>query len=202
MSKVGRKIYLRNPSIRRFSSLPNDVTLLWLTSRAATSKQAVDKVFNRQIVDNYTLICYTKLAKAIRYVNRAKPYEYLIVIITELDLRFAKPIVDQLQQRQQIRVIIVLADEKDKIDFVRPTMDTSNKTVICETPESVTVQLEQSLQKAVEYSENEDIFTTYNPNEKALQDVRHELGAFVWTYSNLCKYSCRQDVLKIICQEK
>jgi hypothetical protein len=187
MARAEDNKYRRNPSTHHLPSLRNGITVMWLTNRASLLKGDIEMVTRLQALYEYTFLYYTKMSKAIKYMNRAKPYEYLIVVINELDLRFSKTAFGQLQQSRQVRTILVAVKKKEELDFITTVTEMFDKIAICEQHESLSVQLQQLLQVATEHIENDETFITYNSNEKALRDVRHELGAFAWGYSNVCK---------------
>jgi hypothetical protein len=108
-------------------------------------------------------------------------------VINELELRFFKTVFSQLQQNQQVRKVLIVGKEKEKLDFIPLMTETFDKVVMCREHGSLSIQLQKLLQDITEQTENHDTFITYNGNEKALRDIRQELGIFAWGYSNVCK---------------
>lgn len=186
MSRVEGNKYVRNPSVRHLSSLRAGITIIWLTSRTLMLKNDIEMVTRLQDLYDCSFLYYTKTSKAFKYMNAAKSCEYLIVVINELDLRFTKAIFSQLQENRQIRTVIMVTNEKKELDSTISTAEASDKIVICRERESLLALLQHLLEDATQQIENDDNFITYNANERALRDVRHELGAFVWGYSNVC----------------
>jgi hypothetical protein len=107
-------------------------------------------------------------------------------VINELDLQFTEALFNQFQENRQIRTVPMVTNEKKELDCIKSTAEGIDKIVICRERESLSDLLQHLLEDATQYIENDDNFITYNANEKALRDVRHELGAFAWGYSNVC----------------
>jgi hypothetical protein len=189
MSRKEDNKYIRNPSNRRLPSLRDGITVIWLTSCALLSKDEIKMVNHLQALCDHTFQYYTKISKAIKYMNRAKPYEHLIVVINVLDLQFTKTIFNQLQNSRQVQAVLMVAKKKEELDFVTLIIENFDKIVICRERGSLSIQLQQLLQDATKQLENDENFIIYSGNEKALRDVRNEPGAFAWGYSNICKWN-------------
>jgi hypothetical protein len=189
MSRKEDNKYVRNPSTSRLPSLRDGITVIWLTSRASLLKDDIEMVTRLQALYDHTFLCYTKISKAMKYMNRAKPYEYLIVVVSELGLQFSKTVFNQLQKSRQVRTVLMVPKEEEELDFITLIMETFDKIVICREHGSLSIELQQFLQDFTTQMENDDNFIIYNDNEKALRDVRNEPGAFAWDYFNICKWN-------------
>lgn len=189
MSSARKQTFIRNPSTHRLSSLRNDITIMWLTNRSSLSKHNLEMVTGLQSLHDHTFLYYTKISNAIKYVNRAKHHEYLIVVVDELDPRLCPTIFPKLQQSQKVQKILTSGYTNNDLGDAIETSRNLDKIVICQKHESLSTEIQQILQNAIMQIENDSIFTTLNVNEKALRDVRHELGLFAWGYCNVCKCS-------------
>ena len=186
MSRIKDNKYVRNPSIRHLSLLRSGTTILWLTSSTMMSKSDHEMITRLQNSYGFIFLYYTKTSKALKYINGAKSCEYFIIVINDHNLRSDRTIFSRLQENHQVRAIVVVTNEKEEMDSTTLQREPADKIVICQEQESLAPILEHLLKDATQQIENNGDFITYNPNEKALRDVRHELGAFAWGYCNVC----------------
>lgn len=187
MSRKEANKYVRNPATSRLPSLRDDITMIWLTNHASILKDDIEMVTCLRVLYNHTFLYYTKISKAMKYMKRAKPYEYLVVVIDGLGLQFAKTIFNRFQQNRQVRTVIMVTNEKEELEYTTSMLKTFNKIVICRDHESLSIQLQQLLQHLTKQIEHNDNIIICNNNENAVRDVRNEPGAFAWDYFNICK---------------
>ena len=182
--------------LRRLPSIRGGVTLICIEDSALSSPTKSDEMIARlRALKNYYILRYTKVSKCIKYLKRARSYESVIVLIVmsgehtdRKETSIAATDVSRLYHYHQVQTIIIISPtikqidsdtENDLLTVVRK--DTDKVIGIFRDHQSAYVRLQQLISETEEFDDG--LFSTFNRREKALRDVRHELGAFVWSHS-------------------
>lgn len=180
----------------RFSSIQNGISFISFSDRDHCLLHKYDKHFT-DLGRLCSVIRHTKLQQFLRSIKRLPTYEYVIVLLDDLEFPIWKNIITRLQQYRQIRVILIITsnpviiqaiEEDDKFRCHMNANDEANKMIeIFGEYSSMFVRLEQLLHAAKDQFDSHNIFITLNRNQKALRDLRQELGPFLWTHTFRCK---------------
>lgn len=187
MSKSDVNKYTRNISTHRLPWTRSAITMIFLSSRSISLKKEIEIFTRLRVSYDHTILCYTKLSKAIKYVNRAISHEYLIIVINELDLRSSQYFIYRCEQNRQVRAILIKAPKDEDLGPIMAMMTHFNKVFVYQESDALFIQLQQLLHDATQEMDNDGLIIASDGKVKALRDVRHELGAFAWGYSNVCK---------------
>ena len=174
----------------RVSSIQNGISFISYSNRNHCLLRKYDKQF-ADVERLCSVIRYTKLQQFLRSIKRLPTYEYVIVLLDELEYSILKNIIARLEQYRQIRAILIIkssnminAEEEDKFKLHVGVNEETNKIIeIFGEYQSMFVRLEQLLHAAKERFDIHNIFITLNCNQKALRDLRQELGPFLWTHT-------------------
>ena len=172
----------------RFSSIQNGISFISLSHRDHCRLHKYDKHF-ADLGRLCSVIRHTKLQQFLRCIKRLPTYEYVIVLLDDFEVSISKNVILRLEQYRQIRAILTInAEGEDKLSFHLSANEEMSKTI--ETfgeYQSMFVRLEQLLHAAKDRFNIHNLFITLNRNQKALRDLRQELGPFLWTHTFRCK---------------
>ncbi|CAF1126872.1 unnamed protein product [Adineta steineri] len=126
-----------------------------------------------------------------KYLKHARFYERIVIIVVishdEEETFITTENVSRLYQYRQIQMMITISFTNIKDDHINiilsiNTQDNASKEIQkFQDYQSLIVQLQQLMDEAEDFDDG--LFAVFNQREKALRDVRQELGAFVWGQS-------------------
>ena len=185
----------RNISRRRLPPIPNGVAVIWL--EAAPSSELPDKrdkMFMDIVAQKYYYILrYTCISKCLKYLAERRAHEHVIVVMisndntdnkqTERSISAAD--ISRFYEYEIVQKILVLSQTLEHSDKNSTGRSQNIKTdpdttieIFRESPSLFTRLL--YLLNTNDNSDN-DLFTAFNVQERALQDVRRQLGVYVWS---------------------
>ncbi len=163
-------------ALRRLPSIRDSITVIWVEDSHLSSKD-YDKIIARlNSLDNCFLVRYTALAKCIKYLKQARPYEHIILVLsinaTDEESSIAAEDISQFDQYDQVQsTFILLPTNKNDIQG-----DTIKPTHVFHNYQSMFIKLQELIHEIQE--NNDTLFTLFNIREKAMRDVRRDLGPF------------------------
>jgi hypothetical protein len=141
---------------------------------------------------------HTKVQQFMKCIKRLPSYEYVIALLDDIDLMTLKNVISRLQQCRQIKAILIVTssnmlDVKQHHDIFEMFADVDQKKTIAifDEYELMFAQLQQLIHTANERCEVNDVFITLNRKQKALRDLRQELGPFLWTHTIRCEFTSK-----------
>jgi hypothetical protein len=178
------------------------VTVIWLedSSSLTLSENRNNEMFVDLVVKKkYHVLRYTCISKCLKYLKRARAHEHVIVVMISSDsnsIRKETSItaadIRRLYEYRVVQSILVLSQTLKDSD--NTSIQLSEKTKI----DSTTIVeifhdyplLFSRLQFLLNITGNldDDLFTAFNARERALQDVRQQLGAYVWNHTYIGKF--------------
>jgi hypothetical protein len=186
----------RNTPLRRLPSIRGGVTFIWLEDSSLSSPYESGKTIARlRALKDCYILHYTTVSKCIKYLKRARSYESIILVLV-ISGAYADPNkastvitdVSRLSDYHQVQSILILSSTSKEIDSntendsLRKIQKDTNKLIgIFHDHQSIFCQMEHLISETEE--SDDGLFSAFNRREKALRDVRHELGAFVWSHS-------------------
>lgn len=191
-----------NIPLRRLPSIRSGVTLIWLEDpNLSSSNESVEAIARLRALKNYYVLHYTALSKCIKYLKRARSYERAIIIIgisdDHNDLKetsISVTDVSRLCSYRQVQSIFIVSSTVKEINSDTENNSATNvrkdmeKVIgIFRNHRSMFIQLQNLISETEECDDG--LFSAFNLREKALRDVRHELGAFVWSHSYRGEYN-------------
>ncbi len=183
-------------SLTRLSSIQNGISLVSLSNQDPCLLHKYD-----ELLANISHLCSvtrcTKIQQFMKCIKRLPSYEYVVVLLDDLDLSTLKNVISRLQQCRYVKVVLIVTSlnrlngNEDYFTFDMRTDDSINKTI--ETfgeHHSMFVRLQQLLSVAKDQFDVNNVFITLNRKQKALRDLRQELGPFLWTHTFRCEFGC------------
>jgi hypothetical protein len=134
---------------------------------------------------NFNDYCFvfrcTALSQCIKYFKKASRQEYVILLFHNFDKDKIQMMIEQLNQYQQIQAIFVL-NRSSNINKV--SCETHSKNIENFTEdEPLLNKIRQLITDTKNNLKDAGLFSMCNSPEKALRDLRKELGSFVWTHT-------------------
>jgi len=192
---------ISNSKLHRRSSIYGGVSLLIIDNPAHHSNPE-DKNLHMNFVNYCFVFRCTNLLQCIKYFKKACSREYVILLFHHFDKDTMHTMISQLDQYQQIQSIFIL-HSFDNEDNVQYKINNNNESKCSYGSGIKLIQsfcewkpLFTSLRKLIIETENSlkdvGLFTMCNSPEKALRDLRRELGSFVWTHTFRGSYLLRK----------
>src|SRR5262249_35677947 len=146
-------------------------------------------------LNNYYILHYTTVSKCVKYLKRAGSFEHVIIVmvtnggnIVGKETSIIAANVHRLHKYQQVQSIFIVSPNNENNDDTMINIfknaggnDLTKVVGVYRDHQSMFVQLQQLLSETDESDDN--LFRTFNQREKALRDVDHELGQFIWSHS-------------------
>lgn len=132
---------------------------------------------------DYCLVFYsTNLSRCLKYLKKIPVREYVVILFYNFHKDKVQNMISQLNQHRQIQAVFVLENP------------TENNDVSCQKSECKIIEsftdwqpLSTSLKQLITDKEHSlkdaGLFTLCHSPEKALRDLRQDLGSFVWTHT-------------------
>lgn len=181
--------YLRwNMSVHDLNPNREGITLIWF-DRTLTEASVLHSSFDHlRMLTDYILI-YSKKALYMDYLkSEAKRQNSVIVVLRDTES------LDETHDCEQVQSILLMSssdnDEEKKYNKVIGTFQ--DQSSMFERLQQIIVHLEHQLAQNMT-----NIFSTFDPKERSLTDLREELVSFMWSHIFKCKYSCLISPTKI-----
>lgn len=183
---------ISNAKLRRIISIYGGVSLLILHN-SSQYLNSDDKNLHINFT-NYCFVYYCKdISQCIKYFKKASSHEYVILLFYDFDKDKIQAIVSQFDQYQQIQAIFILHSSinNDNLEY-KLNDDNDNKCSYksgiklvknFRERESLVSSLQQVIIEIGHNVKDGGLFNICNSPEKALRDLRQELGSFVWTHT-------------------
>ena len=128
--------------------------------------------------NKYFILRYTSISRCVQYFKRMRSYENVFLILhcnTTGDIN-----VTRFNKYYQIRSIFVVANEKI-VGYDHVWVDQTKHVHIFYDYQSLFEKLDHLMSDTQE--SDDSLFAIFNERERALRNVRQELGPFVWSQS-------------------
>ncbi|CAF3722987.1 unnamed protein product [Rotaria sp. Silwood1] len=185
MSKLhGKKAH--DIPIHRLSSLCIGLTLIWIEDTSSFSRERDETLGRLCACNNCHIIRYTNVLKCLKYLNQAKAYERIVIIMTIDHYSINTSDTSRLFLCRQIQSIFMvpMVDGKDNgigIDLLDNIRVEIGK--ICEIfhdYQSLFNRFQHLMNEADQF--DDDFFVFFNRSEK-LRNLHNELGPYIWSQS-------------------
>jgi hypothetical protein len=185
MNDLGKLKHISNPKLRRLPSIRAGITLIILDD-PHRCLQSEDENLYRNLMDRCFVLRYTEVSQSLKYLKKVSSREYVIVLLNNLDEYKQQSLLTTLDQCQQIQAIFIRLSSTNGDDtHLNMHSNLSAKKPIsrfCDS-EALLRHLQQLIAEMEDVLKDDGLFTMHNTPEKALQDLRRELGSFVWTHT-------------------
>jgi hypothetical protein len=108
-------------------------------------------------------------------------------VINELDLQSSEYVICRCEQNRWVRGILVKAFQNEDFDPITAMMTHFNQIPAYQESDASFIRLQYLLHDTTQQIDSDGLISIRDGKVKALRDVRRELGAFAWSYSNICK---------------
>ncbi len=172
-------------SLHRLPSIRTGVSLIWLENPSLLSKECNETVNRLRALDNCHIFCYKNVSACFKYLKRAKSYERIIVVMNVYNDSIITTDISRLCQYQQIQSIFIVTLITDKANGVDIDLSVNTRDEIAKIGgvfndyQTLFDRLKQLMNEVDEFDDG--LFTFFNRPEKALRDLRHELGSYIWS---------------------
>lgn len=177
---------------RRTASFCEDVSLIILNHSSLRSDDEMADVYH-DLVNLCFIKCCSHIAQCIKYFKKASSSEHIIVLLNHLPQHEIPGTISQLASYPQLQAIFLLCSplnevqndyDSDVKQAKQPPYENANKLVKSfRERESMVKDLQKLILTEKENLKDHGLFNICNMPEKALKDLRKELGSFVWTHT-------------------
>ncbi|CAF1373548.1 unnamed protein product [Adineta ricciae] len=185
MSQLNRKSNRSDRFSRRPSSLRTGFTIILYNGSNLESNES-DKINNCiRALDNCYIFHCTNNSKCIKYLKRAQRHEYIVIVFNGSIGLISPTQIAELCQYKQIQHIFIISRMNEQnastdTDLSVYTRDEVNIIAgVFRDCESLGARLQQLISEVNE--SDDDLFTFVNQSEKALRNLRDELGPYIWS---------------------
>jgi hypothetical protein len=172
-----RDCLVRDIPIYRLFPNRENITLIWFDSMLSETNTSNSTLIQLRALNDYVLF-YTKKAMFLEYLmSKIKKSDHIIVVLYNIE------ILGKIHECEQVHAILMV-DSNNTMNKSMIMAEYYPKLIgIFEDRESVLIKLPQVI-AGVEHQVAQGVgntFTTFR-KERALRDVRHELGPFLWCH--------------------
>ena len=153
-----------------------DVSLVWFNPELIDTDVSDLSLNHLRTLNDYVLL-YTQKSLYLEYlISEQKRNDHIIVILHDTE------VLDQTNNCEQVDVILLMNTNNNRCRNVVNERDYRKVVGIFENTSSMLVQLEQVIADVEHHAAQniEEVFSTFNRQERALRDVRHEMAVFMW----------------------
>ena len=168
-------------SRRRIPLVCRGIILIWIEEPCVplSLSEECKEIYTRiNALRKYHTIRCTNVSRCIRFVKRARSYERIIVVL--ITCRVPTADFSELSNCKQVQSVLIVTP--DKTDNNNIPDNNIKQTYVFSDCQFMFVKLQKMVDEDLQIS-NEDGLTIINQREKALRDVRQDLGPFVWSHS-------------------
>lgn len=187
---------MRNIPSRRLPEIRGGLTVIWLENPELSlyyrSNETMDWL---NTLKNCYVLRYATVSKCVKHLKRARTYESLILIIVisgaHVDASKVSTVnsnISQFSKYHQVQSIFVFSPatrrtggDSETDSLINVQKDGTKLFGIFHDHQSMFFQMQKLISEIEE--PDDGLFSAFNRREKALKDVRQELGAFVWSHS-------------------
>jgi hypothetical protein len=192
MSYITNLKSISNFKVRRTSLIHEGVSLL-IIDNSSQHLNSDNKNLHLNFVDYCFVFCCTDILQCIKYFKKVSSREYVILLFHNFDKDKIQKMISQIDRYEQIQAIFILHSSANDDDSQYKIHD--NNDGKCSYGSRIKLikrfcewkPLFTSLRQLIIDTENSfkdtGLFTMCNSPEKALRDLRRELGSFVWTHT-------------------
>jgi hypothetical protein len=152
-------------------------TIVWLEDiQSSTFTENNVRLHTLLQNDRCFVVFYSSVAKCIKFLKQARSREYVVVIIISYPIQAIQKIIYRLRRYRIVQTIYIVSSEKNASVYFSSTTDV---IIVLQDKKSMLDSLELLIDDIQKENFESGLFTTFNRKEKALKDIRQELGAFV-----------------------
>ncbi len=172
-------------SLRRLPSIRTGITLIWLENPSLLSRECDETINRLRVLDNCHILCYKNVSACFKYLKRARSYERIIIVMNVYNDSIITADISRLCQYRQIQSIFVMSLSANKDNCVAIDLSANIRDEIAKLGgifhdyQALFDRLKKLMDEIDEF--DDDLFTFFNRPEKALRDLRHELGPYIWS---------------------
>lgn len=183
-----RRDYFRwNMSVHDLNPNREGITLVWF-DRTLTEANALNLSFDHLRMLNDYILIYSEKTLYMDYLqSEEKRHNSVISILHDTEN------LDETHDCEQVQAILLISSSENDEDKkkIETTEKKYNKVIgIFEDQSSMFEKLQQIIVHVEhQLAQNmTNIFSSFNPKERSLKDVREELVSFMWSHVFKCKY--------------
>ncbi|UJR16869.1 hypothetical protein I4U23_003767 [Adineta vaga] len=185
MSQLNVKRNRGDRIFRRPSSLRIGITIILHEEPHLVSNNS-DTINNhiRALNNCYIFHCTNNL-KCIKYLKRAQRHEYIIILYNIINDSINISQIAELCQYQQVQHIFIVSLTNEQHESIDTDLSVYTRNEINKIGgvfydyKSLEIRLQQQINELND--SDDDLFTFVNQSEKALRNLREELGPYIWS---------------------
>ncbi len=193
MNNTNNRENIPNYRSRRTASIHEGISLL-IVGNPLQHLDSEEKNLHLKFINYCFVFRCTNLLQCIKYFKKASRREYVILLFHNFDKDKIQTMISQLGQYQQIQAIFVLhcSNNTDDVSYETHFKNAGNtcshesKIKLIQSSSEGEPLLSKVQQLIIDTKNNlkdAGLFSMCNSPEKALRDLRQELGSFVWTHT-------------------
>jgi hypothetical protein len=193
MNYINNRKNIPNYRSRRVASIHEGVSLL-IVDNPSQHVDSEEKNLHLNFINYCFVFRCTDLLQCIKYLKKASRREYVILLFHNFDKDKIQTMISQLDQYQQIQAIFVLHRSNNTDDVscethyknAGNTCSHESKIKLIQNSsegEPLLTSVQQLIISTKKNLKDTGLFSMCNSPEKALRDLRQELGSFVWTHT-------------------
>ena len=153
-----------------------NITVVWFDSMTNESKISSLSFIQLREMNDYILF-YTQKSLYLEYLmSKHKRDDHVIVILNNCE------VLEETHDCEEVHAILLITSDNDKIENMQIKGEHTKVVGTFKDQNSMFIKLQQVIVD-IEHQALQDIgsvFSTFNRNERILQDVRHEFALFMW----------------------
>lgn len=166
--RLNRDIPIGNLPISRPS-----ITIAWLEN----PRSMINRMYTFLDNDHYSVIFYSNIRKCIKSLKRTRSRDYVIIVLVSYSIDVIHQMIERLRRYRLVQSIYIVTSDGNIIEWFASTR---NNIQVFENKSTMLDQLECFLNDIHKVNFEGGLFTTFNQKERALKDIRDQLGTFLW----------------------